>query len=394
MSARCEIPEQAALAGSEATSVTSDQEKLTLAACVTGLFVSAGIGLVWGHWLPFLVLICSTAVVWVVAAQSRSRPRSTADCSAGSERSTDGGGYAADLRKIATVFAACLAGVAFIAIAARWADPFRWLLDLCLFGFLVAFLSLLGLAARERLQTARSRWMTWSVVGLVSAGFTWFVAPPAFATVHPVFHTPVSGNFSARPAVLVEVLDDTERGFGTAELYLSVQSSRFPSDVQVILPVNRGSFRGCKYRFVQLPFEVEDGDTLALDLVDDDQMTPEQEQLVLDACRAGGFCIQLSGAIMQPELDWIVRPTTVAVSEVVGQGIVLKFRDSPFRNFGRATFIVQQDRPRFPHEANPVALLDDNYSRAKVTVYFPDSASSFGAVNQALLQRPNAHAEQ
>jgi hypothetical protein len=358
---------------------------------VTGLIVCAGIGLVWGHWLSFLVLICSTAIVWIVAAQSQSRPRSTADDSAGRPSTANGGSYAADLRRTASVVAACLAGVALIAIAARWADPIRWLLDLCLFGFLVAFLSLLGLAARERLQTARTRWMTWSIVGLVSAGFTWFVAPPAFATVHPVFQTPVSGNFSARPAVLVEVLDDTERGgLETAELYLSVQSSRFPSEVQVILPINRGSFRGCKYRFVQLPFEVEDGDTLALDLVDDDQMTPEQEQLVLDACRAGGFCIQVGSAIIQPELDWIVRPTTVAVSEVVGQGIVLKFRDSPFRNFGRATFIVQQDRPRFPHDANPIALLDDNYSRAKVTVYFPDSARSFGAVNQAM---PNSRVE-
>jgi hypothetical protein len=387
MSARREIPEQVAVAGSEATNGLSDQEKLTLAACVTGLIVSAGIGLVWGYWLPLLVLICSTAIVWMVTAQSRSRPRSTADCPAGSS-------YAADLRKTAFVFAACLSGVALIAIAARWADPIRWLLSLCLFGFLVAFLSLLGLAARERLQPARTRWVTWSILGLVSAGFTWSIAPPAFATIHPVFHTPVSGNFSARPAILVEVLDDTERGgLETAELYLSVQSSRFPSDVHVILPINRGSFRGCKYRFVQLPFEVEDGDTLALDLVDNDEMTPEQEQLVLDACRAGGFCIQLSGAIMQPELDWIVRPTTVAVSEVVGQGIVLKFRDSPFRNFGRATFIVQQDRPRSPHEANPVTLLDDNYSRAKVTVYFPDSARSFGAVNQAMLQSPNSRAE-
>jgi hypothetical protein len=393
MSARREIPGQVAAARSEATN-SSDQDRLAWAACITGLIVAASVGLIWGHWLTFLVLICSTAIVWMVSAQSRSWPRSAAYDSVGSASSANGGSYAADLRKAAFVIAACLAGVELIAIAARWADPFRWLLNLCLFGFLVAFLSLLGLAALERLQTARARWVMWSILGLIGAGFTWFVAPPAFATVHPVFHTPVSGNFSDRPAVLVEVLDDTEQvGVGTAELYLSVQSSRFPSDVQVILPINRGSFRGCKYRFVQLPFEVEDGDTLALDLVDDNQMTPEQEQLVLDACRAGGFCIQVGGAILQPELDWIVCPTTVAVSEVVGQSIVLKFRDSPFRNFGRATFIVQQDRPRFPHETNPVALLDDNYSRAKVTVYFPDSARSLGEVNQAMLQRPNSRAK-
>jgi hypothetical protein len=206
-----------------------------------------------------------------------------------------------------------------------------------------------------------------------------------YASIHPVFHTPVSGKSVARPAVLVEVLDDTElHGLGTAELYLSVQSSRFPNDVQVILPVNRGSFRGCKYRFVQLPFEVEDGDILALDLIDDNQMTPEQEQLVLQACRAGGFCIQVGGAIMQPEIDWIVRPTTAAAAEAMGQGIVLTFHDSPFRNFGRATFIVQHDRPRFPQEANLVTLLDtSNYSRATVKVYFPDSSLLFDAGSPA-----------
>jgi hypothetical protein len=154
------------------------------------------------------------------------------------------------------------------------------------------------------------------------------------------------------------------------------------------LPVNRGSFRGCKYRFVQLPFEVEDGDTLALDLVDNNQMTSEQEQLVLEACRAGGFCVQVGGAIVQPELDWIVRPTAAAAAEALGNGIVLTFRDSPFRNFGRATYIVQHDRPQFPHEANPVTLLDgSNYSRATVKVYFPRSSLPFDTASQAARQR-------
>ena len=380
MSDQSANPRQAASSALHTTNEPSDQGKLTSAACVACLVFATGIGLIWGQWLPLLVLICSIAIVWMASTHSRSRPRSATDSSARRSGSSASGSRDSELRMIGTVFAACLAGVTLIAIAARWADPFRWLLSLCLFGFLVASLSTLGLAAREQLQTVRTRWGMWSVLGLVSAGFAWFVAPPAFAAIHPVFNTPVSGQSSARPAVLVEILNDTElSGLGTAELYLSVQSSRFPSNVHVILPINRGDFRGCKYRFVQLPFEVKEGDTLAFDLVDDNQMTPEQEELVLGASRAGGFCILLGGAILQPELHWIIRPTTVAVSEVVGQGIVLKFHDSPFRNVGRATFIVQRSCPKFPHEANPVALLDSgNYSWATVKVYFPDSPLSFG----------------
>jgi hypothetical protein len=370
--------EQAASSALHMKDKPADRGRFLLPASVMSLAVAAGIGLIWGHWLLLLVLICSMAVVWMATSHSRLRPVFTTDCSARRSSPTDSG--TSDVRMVLSAFAACLASATLIGIAARWVDPFRWLLGLGLFGLLVASLSALGLAALEKIEAARKRWATWSVLGLVSAGFTWFVAPPAFATVHPVFNTPVSGQSSARPAVLVEILDDTELGgLGTAELYLSVQSSRFPSNVHVILPINRGDFRGCKYRFVQLPFEVQEGDTLAFDLLDDNQMTPEQEELVLGASRAGGFCIQLGGAILQPELHWIVRPTTAAVSEVVGQGIVLKFRDSPFRNFGRAPFIVQPSSPKLPHDSNPVALLDSgNYSRATVKVYFPDSPLSFG----------------
>ena len=110
--------------------------------------------------------------------------------------------------------------------------------------------------------------------------------------------------------------------------------------------------------------------------------------------RAGGFCVQIGGAILQPELDWIVRPTTVVVSEVVGQGIVLKFRDSPFRSFGRATSIVQSSSPKLPPGANPVALLDsNNHARATVKVYFPNLPLSFIAATETTAYRPRLDPE-
>ncbi len=375
---------------------TADRRQLVTVASVASLVVAMGVGLASSYWLPVLVLACSFLLVWIATACSPPSSRVDEDGSENGRPFAGNGSRFVRLTKWKTALFAFFVLIAVAALLARWVEPIRWLLSLCSFGFLVTFLSTLLLAAREKSPAVRGQWTTCSAVGLVCAAFAWLIAPPAYASVHPVFHTPVSGKSIARPAVLVELLDDTEHGgLGTAELYLSVQSSRFPSDVQVILPVNRGSFRGCKYRFVQLPFEVEDGDTLALDLVDDNELTPEQEQLVLEACRAGGFCIQVGGAIVQPELDWIVRPTAAAAAEVVGKGVVLTFRDSPFRNFGRATYIVQHDRPRFPHEANPVTLLDgSNYSRATVKMYFPSSSLSFDATNQSARHGPSPKAEQ
>lgn len=65
-------------------------------------------------------------------------------------------------------------------------------------------------------------------------------------SVHPVFPTPVSGQPQARPAIQVKILNDSEWGFFTAELCLAVQSSRFPADTWVILPLNVGDFAGCR----------------------------------------------------------------------------------------------------------------------------------------------------
>ncbi|MDA1013414.1 MAG: hypothetical protein O3A00_03050, partial [Planctomycetota bacterium] len=73
---------------------------------------------------------------------------------------------------------------------------------------------------------------------------------------HPVFATPVSYQASQYPAIQVDVLDADETPYlTTAELYLSLQSSRFPDQTRVLLPVNVGDFGGCPSRFVVLPFE-------------------------------------------------------------------------------------------------------------------------------------------
>jgi hypothetical protein len=156
------------------------------------------------------------------------------------------------------------------------------------------------------------------------------------------------------------------------KLYLSVQSSRFPSGVHLLLPINRADFQGYRHRYIQLPFEVQDGDDLSFELIDDNLMSAEQEQLVLTACRVGGFCLHMGNAFVQPQLDRIVAPNADAASKMIAEETVLSLRDSPFRNFGTSTFIVEPSRPTTPHAANPVDLLDrSNYSRGHVKVYYP-----------------------
>ncbi len=66
-----------------------------------------------------------------------------------------------------------------------------------------------------------------------------------------------------------------------------------PQHVHVILPINRNSFVGCRRRFLQLPFEVEDGDVLAFNLLDDNEPSAEHEQVFLSACESAAFCIDV-----------------------------------------------------------------------------------------------------
>lgn len=123
------------------------------------------------------------------------------------------------------------------------------------------------------------------------------VTPRQAVRLHPVFHTPLTGRSNARPAIQVEVLDESESWWTRVELYLTVQSSRFPKETQIILPINVGDFVGCRTRFVQLPFEVQEGDVLLFNLLDEDELTPEEEQVLLRACRTAGYAVACAGAL-------------------------------------------------------------------------------------------------
>lgn len=206
-------------------------------------------------------------------------------------------------------------------------------------------------------------------------------AIPSIAT-HPVFHTAITGQSGVRPAIQVDIKDESEDVFFTAELYLSVQSSRFPNDTRILLPLNVGDFAGCRTRFVQLPFEVEQGDTLLFNLLDNDELSYEQEQLILRGCRAAGYCILYAGNIYCPEAAAVVSPIVPVAADILGTAIVQDIAVHQFENFGTAEFIAPAQLPNDPHQANELSIRNEsNYVPAVLKLFGPPEpmAFSYGA---------------
>jgi len=195
---------------------------------------------------------------------------------------------------------------------------------------------------------------------------------PEEAPVHPVFQTFVTHKPSARPAVQVDVLDPSEGSLFTAELYLAVQSSRFPAHTWVILPVNVGDFAGCRLRFIQLPFEVQERDVLLFNLLDEDGLTPDEERMMLDACRTCAYCVVVSGAVYSPDIARLIAPGFSEASEILGHVIVDDVQRHKFDNFGVAEFIVPKELPKHPNEANRLSITTTkNYVRLVLKLYGP-----------------------
>lgn len=210
------------------------------------------------------------------------------------------------------------------------------------------------------------------IMSVAACGRSFRETPPAVASFHPVFRTPLTGQPACRPAVRIDLRDDTELVFGTAELYLTVQSSRFPAQTLVLLPVNRGDFEGCRSRFIQLPFEVERGDELVFNLLDCDDLTLEQEQTLLDACQLCGYCISVAGMIYCPDLGKILAPLSTSAAEVLGEAVLQEVQEHRFDNYGTAEYIVPVELPQHPYEANRLSLIGTgDYASADLRIYGP-----------------------
>lgn len=61
-----------------------------------------------------------------------------------------------------------------------------------------------------------------------------------------------------------------------------------------------GDFQGCRPRFVQLPFEVSSGDNLLFNLLDDDELSTEDEQRIVTTCRATGYGVLIADSVYAP----------------------------------------------------------------------------------------------
>lgn len=198
------------------------------------------------------------------------------------------------------------------------------------------------------------------------------VTPQQAVRLHPVFHTPLTGHSSARPAIQVEVLDESESWWTRAELYLTVQSSRFPKETQIILPINVGDFAGCRTRFIQLPFEVQEGDVLLFNLLDEDELTSEEEQMLLGACRTAGYGVVCAGALYAPAAARLTAPVLTKTAAILGQVVLQDIRQHKFEHYGDAEFIVPWELPQRPQDANKLTLLNDrNYAYLVLKLYGP-----------------------
>ncbi|QEG24801.1 hypothetical protein [Mariniblastus fucicola] len=194
--------------------------------------------------------------------------------------------------------------------------------------------------------------------------------------LHPVFHTRVTGQPARNPALKIDIHSDWEAPWNRAEFFLSVQSSRFPEDVRILLPVNIGNFAGCKTRFVQLPFEIHQDETLVFELLDDDSMSVDQQKQVVTACSSTGFVIVTLGSIVQPELT----PFSALGAEAgrqFGKSIIEDIKLHKFSNYGKAEFRVGATMPHFPHDANDLSVLCGNYCYATLRIYCPPTEIPF-----------------
>jgi hypothetical protein len=263
--------------------------------------------------------------------------------------------------------------VAVVAVLTPWLHALRFANVLAILAFLAAGVTTIILTCQQAITAENVNKATLFSGGTFGlAIITWLLAPES-ASSHPVFNTPLSMDSSARPAIQVDILDDSEF-LGTAELYLSVQSSRSPGQISVLFPLNRGEFAGCTSRFIQLPFEVADDDVLLLNLIDNDLMSDAEEQLILKACKTTGYCLAVASRIYQPDLESLTHPAFMDAAQVIGDFIVLQFRENPFAPVGDGEYIVQSSRPDAPNKANRISLLDDHlHVRAQVRLYFPAS---------------------
>ena len=151
-------------------------------------------------------------------------------------------------------------------------------------------------------------------------------------------------------------------GFGKAELYLAVQHNAYPG-VQVLWPVNVGP-NSVPNGYRAIPFTAEQGDTLKFTLLDDDDITAQEERTLLEAASAAGSVIvECTNAyfILQTgkSLPRGVTPTAQTLLQLGAREIIRTSHENPWDHYGSQDYIVQEVIPDSPSAANPITIASD-----------------------------------
>jgi hypothetical protein len=190
--------------------------------------------------------------------------------------------------------------------------------------------------------------------------------------IDPVFRTPVSGISARRPAIKLEILDDSEWVWGTAELYLFIQSSRCPEDTSVLIPLNIGESAGCLDRFIQLPFEVQPEDVLLFTILDDDGLSRNDVEAITTGCEALGYVVLVGTVVYVPAMR-LVAPGAAKLGTCLGHVVVEHYEQRKMSYMGNAEYIVPRGMPVNPQDANKLALINkkNNHVRAVLKIFGP-----------------------
>ena len=182
---------------------------------------------------------------------------------------------------------------------------------------------------------------------------------------HPLFKTPVLSNRSLAN-VSVEILQDRGDYTTRGELFLVVQSSRFPSETIILMPL---SDRGVPDTYLELPFSITPGDEVSFVLVDDDYLTDDEARAVAAAARVAGYCVVQAAVIQQPSLE-IAAPLSNAVIDELITPTNVKLQGNEFEYLSSARYVVPDKLPVSPYVANELTLVSEtNKADAVVRVY-------------------------
>lgn len=201
---------------------------------------------------------------------------------------------------------------------------------------------------------------------------------------HPVSTTnPSSSAVAASPRTAyahVTVLDPkTNRWWNESQLYLKVESSLEPGTA-VLLPINVGANYGLERTSHKTPFVMRPGrgETLHLEWLDDQTLTSEQRQQMLDTFEAGGYVVAVGGQLIllangMPTGGLEVPKALGQIAKSSGKLLVGNADVKSFKTFGKADYHVPDQPPDSFRDVNPTLIVAGQNAKAEVRFYYPGS---------------------